>query len=45
MAEKGINIRVSEELYKKVKYRLVELDKSLKDYIINLIEKDLNSKQ
>ena len=44
MADKGINIKISEELYKEIKYRALELDKTLKDYIIDLIKKDLNKK-
>lgn len=41
MAEKGINIKVNEELYKEIKFRALELDKTLKDYILDLIKKDL----
>lgn len=44
MADKGINIKVDEELYKEIKFRALELDKTLKDYIIGLIKKDLNKK-
>ncbi|WP_278245781.1 hypothetical protein [Lacrimispora indolis] len=44
MAEKGINIKIDEELYKEVKFRALEQDKTLKDYIIDLIKKDLNKK-
>lgn len=44
MADKGINIKVDEELYKEVKFRALALDKTLKDYIIDLIKKDLNKK-
>lgn len=44
MAEKGINIKVNEELYKKIKFRALELNKTLKDYILDLIKKDLNKK-
>nr|DAZ77987.1 MAG TPA: Transcriptional regulator, RHH-like, CopG [Caudoviricetes sp.] len=44
MANKGINIKVEEELYKKIKFRALELDKTLKDYILDLIKKDLNKK-
>ena len=44
MAEKAINIKVDEELYKKVKYRTLELDKTLKDYIIDLIQKEKKKK-
>ena len=44
MADKGINIKVNEELYKEIKFRALELDKTLKDYIIDLIKEDLNKK-
>lgn len=44
MAIKGINIKVEEELYKEIKFRALELDKTLKDYILDLIKKDLNKK-
>ena len=44
MANKGTNIKVEEELYKKIKFRALELDKTLKDYILDLIKKDLNKK-
>ena len=44
MAEKGINIKVNENLYKEIKFRALELDKTLKDYILDLIKKDLNKK-
>ncbi|HJB95509.1 MAG TPA: hypothetical protein H9765_07815 [Candidatus Mediterraneibacter intestinigallinarum] len=41
MPEKTIAIRVDEELFKKVKIRLAENGMTLKDYIITLIERDL----
>ena len=44
MADKGINIKVNEELYKEIKIRALTLDKTLKDYILDLIKKDLNKK-
>lgn len=44
MAEKGINIKVDENLYKEIKFRALELDKTLKDYILDLIKEDLNQK-
>ena len=44
MDEKGINIKVNEDLYKEIKFRALELDKTLKDYILDLIKKDLNKK-
>lgn len=44
MADKGINIKIDEELYKEIKFRALELDKTLKDYILDLIKEDLNKK-
>lgn len=44
MAEKGVNIKVDEELYKQIKFRALELNKTLKDYIIDLVKTDLNRK-
>ena len=44
MAEKGVNIKVDEDLYKEIKFRALELDKTLKDYILDLIKEDLNKK-
>ena len=44
MAEKGINIKVNEDLYKEIKFRALELDKTLKNYILDLIKEDLNKK-
>ena len=44
MTEKGINIKVNEDLYKEIKFRALELDKTLKDYILDLIKEDLNKK-
>ena len=44
MVEKGINIKIDEDLYKEIKFRALELDKTLKDYILDLIKEDLNKK-
>ena len=44
MAEKGIYIKIDEDLYKEIKFRALELDKTLKDYILDLIKEDLNKK-
>ncbi len=41
MSEKNLAIRVDEELFKKVKIRLAENGMTLKDYIVSLIEEDL----
>lgn len=42
MAEKTITIRIDEELHKSVKVKIAQEGISLKDYLINLICKDLN---
>lgn len=41
MAEKTITIRVSEELHKEIKIKIAQEGMSLKDYVLDLIEKDL----
>jgi predicted DNA binding CopG/RHH family protein len=41
MAEKTITIRVEEDLHKQVKHRIIEKDMTLKDYLVDLIKKDL----
>lgn len=43
--EKTINFKVDEELYKQIKIKTVLEGKTLKDYIINLIKKDLEEKK
>lgn len=45
MADKGINIKVDEEFYKEIKFRALELDKTLKNYILDLIKEDLKNKK
>ena len=42
LQEKTIAIRIDEGLHKKIKLKLAENGLTLKDYIIKLIEKDLN---
>lgn len=42
MYEKTIAFRIDEELHKRIKLRLVETNMTLKDYVITLIENDLN---
>jgi predicted HicB family RNase H-like nuclease len=39
--EKTINIKVDSEFYKQIKVRVALADKTLKDYIIELIKMDL----
>lgn len=41
MEMKGINIKVEADLYKQIKVRALELDITLKEYLIRLIKKDL----
>ena len=42
--EKTITVRISEELHKKVKVKIANEGILLKDYVIELIEKDLSKK-
>lgn len=41
MADKAINIKVDEQLYKQVKIKVATDDITIKDYIIKLVEQDL----
>ncbi|MGL5087552.1 MAG: toxin-antitoxin system HicB family antitoxin [Clostridium sp.] len=41
MSEKTITIRVSEDLHKEIKIEIAQKGISLKDYVLGLIEKDL----
>lgn len=41
MKEKAINFKVDEELYTKVKVKVAIEGMTIKDYVINLIKKDL----
>lgn len=41
MTEKSITIRVEEELHKEIKHRIIEKNMTLKDYLLDLIQKDL----
>ena len=45
MSEKTIAIRINEELHKRIKLRLAENGMTLKDYIISLINNDINEAQ
>lgn len=42
MTEKSITIRVQEELHKEIKHRIIEKNMTLKDYLLDLIQKDLD---
>lgn len=41
MTEKTITIRISEDLHKTIKIRIAKQGISLKDYLVDLIQKDL----
>lgn len=43
--EKAINFKVNEELYKAIKVKVALNGKSMKDYIVELIKKDLENEQ
>lgn len=43
MAEKTITIRIDDELHKKIKVAIAQKGITLKDYIVQLVENDLNS--
>lgn len=45
LPEKTIAIRVDEELFKKVKQRVFDKDTTLKQYLIDLIQQDIEQKQ
>lgn len=44
MSEKTITIRISEDLHKTVKIKIAESGVTLKDYLVDLIQKDLAKK-
>jgi len=41
IADKTINFKVDEDFYRTIKIKIATVDKTLKNYIIELIEKDL----
>ena len=43
MPEKNIGIKVDEEFYKKIKIRIAREGITLKEYLIELIKKDLEN--
>ena len=45
MTERTISFKVDPDFYRKVKVRIAQDDKTLKDYIIGLIEKDLKAQK
>lgn len=44
MTDRNLCIRVDEELFKKIKIKVVSEGKTLKDYLLELILKDLDKK-
>lgn len=42
--EKTITIRIDEELHRKIKIKIANEGKTLKDYLVDLIKEDLNIK-
>lgn len=42
--EKTITIRVDEELHRKIKIKIANEGKTLKDYLVDLVKEDLNIK-
>ncbi|GEK35436.1 hypothetical protein [Kurthia sibirica] len=45
MENKSITIRLDTELHKQIKLRAIELDKTVKDYLIELVRADLLAKE
>lgn len=41
MAEKIINFKIDEAVYKEMKKKLIDKDMTIKDYVTELIKKDL----
>lgn len=45
MTEKTMTIRLDEELHKRIKLKAVKEGKTVKDYILNLVKKDLGEEE
>ena len=45
MSERNLCIRVDEEFYRKIKVRIAQEGKTLKEYLVELIEKDLEAQK
>ncbi|MDY3060458.1 MAG: hypothetical protein SOR11_10785 [Fusobacterium sp.] len=45
MAEKIINFKIDEKIYKEMKKKLIDKDMTIKDYVTNLIKKDLEKSE
>ncbi len=41
----NINIQIPDDLHKKIKLNAVKEDKSIKDYIIDILDKSMRSKR
>lgn len=44
MSDKSVHFKVDSELYKRIKILVAKEDKTIKDYVIELIKKDLEEK-
>lgn len=45
MTEKTMTIRLDEEFYKKIKLKALQENKTIKDYILNLVKEDLRKEE
>lgn len=45
MAEKIINFKIDENIYKEMKKKLIDKDLTIKDYVTNLIKADLEKSE
>lgn len=45
MAEKIINFKIDENIYKEMKKKLIDKDMTIKDYVTNLIKEDLEKSE
>jgi len=43
--DKTVNFKVDEDLYRRIKIQIAKEGKTLKDYVIELIRKDLEAKE
>ena len=42
---KQVTIRLDDELHKEIKYLMIDIDKSINEYILELIKKDLEERK
>ena len=45
MTEKTMTIKLDEEFYKKIKLKALQENKTIKDYILNLVKEDLRKEE